>query len=267
MGEGILAGETQRERAYEADMVRQVLDLLAKSGFGLESPWSVEYNVFDVLARREYLGKTRHYGIVVKKYFGEKHLKYVMAGPNILQQSRDNDVIDEVWVVADKAAKSAQKMQRLPLKNIRFMTFSELRSAVREFAPRTGQSLRVAAKTRIGKAVLANSNEISVTISSVLALVDEKIKTLRDERPNSEDAIAKRDASVNEYVRLRDEVTRLAATVEAYTQRKAPEKEVVKSFKTFGDGVQSWWNKGHEPQPYQLVSNKSPPMIPKERSE
>ncbi len=52
------------------------------------------------------------------------------------------------------------------------------------------------ATTRVGKAVLQNRVPIETTAAAFLLLVQERIERLREEKPNSDDGIAARDASL-----------------------------------------------------------------------
>jgi hypothetical protein len=45
---------------------------------------------------------------------------------------------------------------------------------------------------------------------------------------------------------MKAELARIRELVAAFTKGKAPEKEVVKSVKTFRDGLQGWWDKRHD---------------------
>jgi hypothetical protein len=102
------------------------------------------------------------------------------------------------------------------------------------------------AQTKIGKAVEANEKEIRLTIAGLILQIDSKIETLKDHRPNSPEAIAEQNASISEYERMRAELERVQVMVDAFKKGEEKEAKVVKSVKTFAEGVQGWWTRKHD---------------------
>ena len=102
------------------------------------------------------------------------------------------------------------------------------------------------ARTRIGKAVLLNTNEIETLAGSLVALIDDKLTELTQLRLNDPDSIAAQKANVSQLTELRAQIRSLAASVADFKKGSAKEKEVAKSVTTFSDGIQAWWADGHK---------------------
>jgi hypothetical protein len=100
-------------------------------------------------------------------------------------------------------------------------------------------------QTQIGRAVLKNKAQIVFSIEPLLVLIDQKIAALREERPNSDEAHAKRDEAIAQYEDLKSRLEGLRAAASNYNGGKAEEKSVVSQVKSFADGVSAWWTKHH----------------------
>jgi len=68
---------------------------------------------------------------------------------------------------------------------------------------------------------------------------------LRDQRPNSPEAIVEQEAQISDYERMRAELERIRSMVDAFTTGNEKEAKLTKSVKIFSEGVQNWWNKKH----------------------
>jgi hypothetical protein len=97
----------------------------------------------------------------------------------------------------------------------------------------------------VGRAVVANEQQISVTAAALHVLISERIASLQAERPNSDEAQARRDEMIEDYEKLKRNVDALAAAAAAFKKGEKTEVEAVKTTKTFAEGVQNWWAKGH----------------------
>ena len=104
-------------------------------------------------------------------------------------------------------------------------------SALRDLVPaqkvapvqrRKKQSTTRKGRTRIGKSILANHDEIEALSASLIALIDEKIVTLSDARLNDRNSIAMRDASVSDLVNLRERVDALARSGAKFKNGECP---------------------------------------------
>ncbi len=102
------------------------------------------------------------------------------------------------------------------------------------------------ARTVIGKAILSNQAQIALTSAALVALVDERIAAIRNERPNSREAIDENEKRIEDYERLKRDVTAVAEAAAKYKEGVISEREAVKSSKSLLEGIQGWWKKSHE---------------------
>jgi hypothetical protein len=147
---------------------------------------------------------------------------------------------DEFWLVGyDYTAGSDGDSND---RHFRILDLNALRAVVAS----TRRGTKGKARTKIGKAVEANEKEINLAIAGLILQVDAKIEALQGERPNSDEAIADRNAHITDYERMRNELERLRIMVAAFMNGTGKEGNVVRSLKTFADGLGLWWDKGHD---------------------
>ena len=109
-------------------------------------------------------------------------------------------------------------------------------------APSTSE----AAATAIGKAVLANRHHLLLSGHALLHLIVDKLATLDSERPNSKRSQDERDRSIAEYTKLLDDLNSLINAIRLFEVQSQAETEVVRTTKTFAEGVRTWWTTSHE---------------------
>jgi hypothetical protein len=107
--------------------------------------------------------------------------------------------------------------------------------------PKKARRLRSAA----GRSVQANSGAIVLQVASLVLLIDDKLASLRDERPNDPDALASRDEAVAHYEGVKRGLEALRDVAIEVGQGKADDKAVTKATTTFFEGIRNWWNKKH----------------------
>ena len=231
----------REERGTEAELLREVVAILTAAGWRFTvSPEGL--NV-DFLASRTDLGRERRYAIecVVEINEGE-----VMARINHLQPWIRK--FDEFWLVG--YAYDVPPTRKI-LDNERFFNSGtgfrllDLNELRRIIAP-PHQGAKRKARTKIGKALEVNEKEISLAVAGLILQIEAKIEALRGERPNSDEAITERNAHIAEYERMRTELEHIRMTVAAFKRGAEKETNVVRSLKTFADGVEKWWNKCHD---------------------
>lgn len=120
-------------------------------------------------------------------------------------------------------------------------TLTELEQALTPHHQETRGSRTVA-----GKAILANKSQITTTSAALLLLIDERLKLLRQELPNSGEATSLRDQTIEQYEQLKRELVAFRQLVFEFREGSAKEREMVKASKSFAEGVGSWWTKSHE---------------------
>ncbi len=195
----------------------------------------------NVVVSREDLGSERRYAIqFVLRLDNQTVRDYFARFRNWLTQSKEPfSQFDEFWLIGYEYDADA----RLPVGQRHFQVFdlNELRALFA--SPRRAR--RSKARTKIGKAIEANEQEITLAVVGLILQIDANIEKLNGERPNSDEAIAERHARITEYKRMRNELQHIQTMVAAFKKGAEKEAKVVKSVKTFADGVGSWWDKHH----------------------
>jgi hypothetical protein len=136
-------------------------------------------------------------------------------------------------------------MRKMPENDRRFRVF-DLEELERLFEAQKAPKKDGQAKTKIGRSIQINEKEITLAVSGLILQIEDKLEKLNEERPNSDDAKQKNAGEVSELEAMKAELERIRELVAAFTKGKAPEKEVVKSVKTFKDSLHRWWDKCHD---------------------
>jgi PTS system mannose-specific IIA component len=100
-------------------------------------------------------------------------------------------------------------------------------------------------RSKIGKAIIDNRSQVRITTAALSLLIDEKLESLRAQRPNSAHAKRNRDEQLVDYESLRNQLAEFRAAVELFVGGSGKEGVAVKSARTFAAGVALWWNKNH----------------------
>jgi hypothetical protein len=236
------------ERVTELDLQREVTAILATAGWKVllkEHRHPTKRFGGDILASRTELGRERRYAVeCVLQLDGPKVHDYFSRFRNWVRQSKvPFEEFDEFWLVGQEYTdKPAPRNNPGNDRHFRALDLNELRALF--FLPRRGRESK--ARTKIGKAVEANEKEIQLAVAGLILQIDAKIEALGDERPNSGEAITRRDADIVEYKRMRAELEQIQTTVAGFKKGTEKEATVVRSLKTFADGVGLWWNKAQD---------------------
>jgi hypothetical protein len=146
---------------------------------------------------------------------------------------------EDFWIIAEYAERTAvAEYSEHPYSIYTIEEFEELLLPPKP-PPRANVGSK--ARTRIGKAVIENQKQIAIAIPALDFLISDKIAALQGQLPNSVEAIAQRDVSIAEYMKLRDQLRDLAAAVSAYQRDDVKERTVIEAVTTFSDGIQAWW--------------------------
>jgi hypothetical protein len=97
----------------------------------------------------------------------------------------------------------------------------------------------------IRHSVRTNRVAIVLSVASLVVLINEKLASLRDQRPNDAEAQAARDEEIEHYERLKQDVEALRGAVVRLDDQKPQEKTAENVAITFAQGVQNWWEKDH----------------------
>ena len=195
------------ERRTKTELLREVGAILTAAGWQLREPSEIPSALKgDILAFRTDLGRMRCYAIDCVLEINEAE---VMAR---IGRSRKLDAgFEELWLVGYGYDAQAAKKIDDDILDFRVLDLNELR---RIMAP-SHQGVKSKARTKIGKALEANEKEINLAVAGLVLQIEAKIEALQGERPNSDEAIAERNAHITEYTRMRTELEHIRMMVAA----------------------------------------------------
>lgn len=101
-------------------------------------------------------------------------------------------------------------------------------------------------RTRRGRAMVANHQQISISASALVVLIDKRIAELSDARPNSAEGIAEKEEKLAHLERLKRDILALVNASKGLKAGKVKEAVAVKASVTLSEGVQKWWDKDHK---------------------
>lgn len=151
--------------------------------------------------------------------------------------ARPSGKITEAWIV-DKGGKRNRKGD--PDGVVR-VSWDDFRRMVALRPPPVG-----GLRTTRGKAMVANHQQISISVSALVVLIDRRIAELGDDRPNSAEGIAEKEEKLEHLKRLKRDILALVNASRALKAGKVKEAEAVKASTTLSDGVQKWWAQDHK---------------------
>lgn len=229
-------------------LATHVAELLRRAGFIVDKGVIQQGITVDLLAEAAQAGVKRRYAIECKDY----QRPFNSGNANTVLRAWESSFLpreaDELWVVTNEYTPRAKA--RFRKADARLWTFKELEEIVGGLTDEkrrnstSGQNVR---GKKVIKSVSANRPQILLLSSALRLLLDEKLAALRQERPNSEEAIANRDAQIADYENLRTELHALTENIEASKSHpEEREKNINKSVRSFSDGVRNWWDRGHE---------------------
>ena len=186
----------------------------------------------DFIAQRREGGRPQRIAVEVKAHLNFKNIHKVVGQAKVVL-GRAEPPLDQYWIIVSAEYSNIVEAEGVD-KRIRIWRIDELRHVL-------GNGKKPTAKTRIGKSVQVNEKEIQLAISGLMLQIEAKLEALRDERPNSPDAVAQHNAQLTNFERMKAELERIRELVAAFKKGKAPEKDVVKATKTFRQGIEQWW--------------------------
>jgi hypothetical protein len=162
-----------------------------------------------------------------------------------------NQHVNELWIIGTTISRELETDRHEFSPGVRVMTFEELEKFLdREHplgkSPRLSRRDKSAARTRAGKALTVNADQLLTAIATSILLIEEKVEALSHERPNSDKAIAERDSSIEDLTRIRCHLEIIRKLPDQLNNGTVSETAASKSVKTFADGVKAFWNKRHE---------------------
>ncbi|MGL9620197.1 hypothetical protein QRQ56_19450 [Bradyrhizobium sp. U531] len=234
----------RRDRTEKAAFERDVLTLFnsTQNWKAIRLPGGGNTRPGDLLVTRVDLEQERRYIIDCTNEVNPGSIKRAYDGLryHIDRSPERPPDFDEYWHVGPHMI--AVPMRRRPRNDRRFRVLDLRQLKALLAAPKPKREMAV---TRIGKAFQANEKEIMLAISGLILQIEEKLETLGGERPNSDDAKAKNAKDIFDLEKMKIELERIRELAAAFTKGKAPEKDVVKSVKTFRDDLHEWWEERH----------------------
>jgi hypothetical protein len=163
-----------------------------------------------------------------------------------------NQRVNELWIIGETISQDLESVRHEFGPGVRVITLEELEKTLDRDHP-FGKSPRLlpsrdipAARTRVGRALTVNTDQLLTAIATSILLIEEKLRALSHERPNSDKAIAERDSSIEDLTRIKSHLEVIRKLPEQLNKGTVSETMASKSVKTFAEGVKAFWNKRHE---------------------
>lgn len=102
------------------------------------------------------------------------------------------------------------------------------------------------ARTRVGKALALNGDELKTAATTSLLLIEDRLEVLNSERPNSEEAKAQRHKEIESLTILKDQLAVIRDLPEQVKKGTVSEGQANRSVKSLTDAVREYWNKNSE---------------------
>jgi hypothetical protein len=104
-------------------------------------------------------------------------------------------------------------------------------------------------RTGIGRAVVEHKEQLALSVSALLLLIEAKILELRrqlGQLPNDPDTIKAVDDEIAHFEEILTKLRSVGDDASAVAEGQSEEAKVVESANTFAEGIRSWWIKRHE---------------------
>lgn len=223
----------------------EVVHVLKAAGFKVRHNLATQLpKPVEITAQRDEVGRTRQYAVEIKLIADGRIAKEILElfsrvrtdGPEFAGEH-----YDEFWLVASQVSQVARREFELHSSEFRIFTLDELERLLS--VPKSTRPRRSKPRTKVGKAVVVNEQQIAIAIAALRLSMVDRIRVLRLERPNSDEAKANRDSVIADYISLKGQLKTLEEGVNAFRKGETQESAVVKSVSTFADGIQAWWTK------------------------
>ncbi|WP_453965953.1 hypothetical protein [Bradyrhizobium elkanii] len=154
---------------------------------------------------------------------------------------------DEFWLVGelDRTSDVIDYRERYSPK-LKIMNVAEFEMALSRFPRPALKQGPPPARTRVVKALIANADELQTATATSLALVEDRIAVLSQERPNSDQSIAQRDNELKALTQMKGQLETIRNLPGELKKGQVSEKDANKSIKSFSDGVREYWNANSE---------------------
>lgn len=162
------------------------------------------------------------------------------------------EYVNELWIVGDELSDDATHLRDTLPGGVRAMTLEEatlgLRRRIhfgRKMLPKKRKA-PAAIRTKIGKSVVANTEELRTAAVTSILLIEDRLEALRHEKPNSDESIAKRDDEIKKLTVMKGQLETIHNLPEEVKKGEVTDAQVNKSVRSFAEGVRDYWNAHHE---------------------
>lgn len=236
---------TQKEILFE----ERVFAILRAAGFHVKREIRLASLNLDAVAEKREYGRIKHYAIECKKYARDLSVSDASRLISEFMPLLDSRRVDEIWIVTKRLSPGARETLD-NAEGFRCFTIDELKADLSNLLgnerPPIDNEVRPRVRTKVGKAVIENRTQIVLTANTLALLIEEKLTSLKSQRPNSLDAQLARNEEIQQFEELKQKLSTLHDTVIDLSSGTGKETTVVESAKSFFEGVRAWWNKSHE---------------------
>jgi hypothetical protein len=238
------------ERKDKADLADVELQAEVARLFHTSTPFDVvrspryKHNVFAI---GTYLGRPWSIELAVFPIVGMDQFNAVVKRTDEFAADEPENA-DELWLVAKYLSDDVLHVREETHPSVRVLTIEELEEAVKQFKEspppdptRRRSSPRI--RTRIGKAVLANADQLRTAATTSIVLIEERLDTLSHSRPNSEESKQKRDDEVHRLTVIRTQLEALRDYPELLKTGQVKETVAVNTVRSFSQGISEYWSK------------------------
>jgi hypothetical protein len=233
-------------------LLRGVIQILHRGGFQTQRDVYVKGTTLDIVA--EYpldslLGTPRKYGINCKTHKRALSIDVVRDQIDSWFQAEAIEFggltgIYEYWLISKTNITSdaaAFLKTRTGHPKYRVWTLDEFADVIQR---RVTPPLSLSAD--VGRSVHVNHKQLILSLASLELLIEEKLNSLNNSRPNSEEARESINDEITTYELLKNNLLELRNIVTKFINRQTTKSELVKSSNSFTQGVRNWWNNKHE---------------------
>jgi hypothetical protein len=195
-------------------------------GTYLGRPWSIEIAVFKVVAMDQFSAVVRRTREFVEPV----------------------EHANELWLVGEHLSDEVMRMREETHPSVRVLTLEELKKAVKQFKERpqpdpTRKRSPPRIRTRIGKAVLANADQLRTAATTSIILIEERLDVLNHSRPNAEDSKQKKDDEIHRLTVIRTQLETLRDYPDLLKTGQVKETVAVNTVQSLSQGVSEYWAK------------------------
>lgn len=193
--------------------------------------------------RQDDLGRDRGIAVEISAHTNTRHLhERERLARQALNGLSEDGRLDEYWIIYTQGDWTLTGYKPILDRRVRVLRLDELQAVL---APKRART-KSKARTRTGKAALANEKEINLAIDGLVLQINARLESLNAERPNSDAAQSRVAHEISQFERMQTELYRIRDAVAAFKKGKVAEQEVVTATTIVKRTVEQWWSKKGE---------------------